>query len=208
MNRQNSWALAASAILFAVTASVGHADEKAKPRPQPPPIALPALAELPKADDLSPPTVRDRLAPERTTDESPTYAVSNLVHAKSFLQSRRTALPMGGALNRISLGGKPPSTEKFATAVRVKASRKENAAIEVLVLDPRGEVAMSASGELRFRQAKRDELDYIVEWDSVPCRWTGDFLVAVRVGGKPMGTWPLKVVEQNAGLGNTSARKF
>ena len=67
---------------------------------------------------------------------------------------------------------------------------------------------MSAAGELRFRGTKGDEVDYVVDWDAVPCRWAGDFLVAVRVAGQPMGTWPLKVVEPNAGLGNTSARKL
>jgi hypothetical protein len=90
----------------------------------------------------------------------------------------------------------------------VKSPQKVNATVEVLVLDPRGNVAMSASGELRFRQAKGDEVDYLIDWDAVPSRWAGDFLVAVRVAGKPIGSWPLKVIEQNASLGNTAARNF
>ena len=47
----------------------------------------------------------------------------------------------------------------------------------------------------RFRGPKGDEVDYVIEWDPVPCRFSGDFQVVVRVGGQPMGTWPLKVVE-------------
>lgn len=208
MTGQKLSALTLFAVVVSTTALAGELGEKTKVRPQVPSIALPPLAEIPKADGLSPPAPSERLAPDHTTaSPSPSYIVTKVQHAKSFLQSRAGPLPIGGAIERISLRGKPPATEKFSTAVWVKSPQKMSASIEVLVLDPRGDVAMSAAGELRFRR-NRDEADYLVEWDSVPCRWAGDFLVAVRVGGQPMGTWPLKVVEQNASLGNTSARNF
>jgi len=55
---------------------------------------------------------------------------------------------------------------------------------------------MAASGELSFRTVKGDEVDYLVDWDPVPLRGGGDFQVLIKVAGQPMGTWPLKVVEQ------------
>lgn len=206
MARKKIFTLTIVALVVSAAAVAESAGKKPSSRPDVSSIALPPLAEIPTAEGISPPGP-ERLAPEpSSTPSSAVYVVTKIQHAKSFLQSRLGPLPMGGAIDRVRLGGKPPSTEKFSTAVRVKSPQKVNAVIEVLVLDPRGDVAMSAAGELRFRGAKGDEVDYVVEWDAVPCRWAGDFLVAVRVAGQPMGTWPLKVVEQNPGLGNTSAR--
>ncbi len=208
MAKKKIFALTIAALVVSAAAMAESAGKKANSRPDVSSIALPPLAEIPTAEGISPPAP-ERLAPEPSAaPSSAVYAVTKILHAKSFLQSRLGPLPIGGAIDRVRLGGKPPSTEKFSTALRVKSSQKVNAKIEVLVLDPRGDVAMSAAGELRFRGAKADEVDYVVEWDAVPSRWAGDFLVAVRVAGQPMGTWPLKVVEQNPGLGNTSSRKF
>ena len=208
MARERVFALTIVALVASAAALAESAGKKPNPRPDVSSIALPPLGEIPTADGLSP-SPPERLAPEpKTAPSSAVYAVTKIQHAKSFFLSRLGPLPVGGAIDRVHLGGKPPSTEKFSTAVRVKSPQKVNAVIEVLVLDPRGDVAMSSAGELRFRGAKGDEVDYVVEWDAVPCRWSGDFLVAVRVAGQPMGTWPLKVVEQNPGLGNTSARKL
>jgi len=207
MARKKIFALTIVALAVSAAALAESASKKPK-SPDVSSIALPPLAEIPKADGISPPAA-ERLAPEPTSAPSAAvYQVTKIQHAKSFLLSRLGPLPAGGAIDRVHLGGKPPSFEKFSTAVRVKSPQKVNAMIEVLVLDPRGDVAMSAAGELRFRGAKGDEVDYVVDWDATPCRWAGDFLVAVRVNGQPMGTWPLKVVEQNPSLGNTSARKF
>jgi len=206
MARKKICALTIVALVVSAAALAEGAGKKPK-SPDVSSITLPPLAEIPTADGISPPAA-ERLAPEPSAPSSPVYSVTKIQHAKSFLLSRLGPLPTGGAIDRVHLEGKPPSFEKFSTAVRVKSPQKVNAMIEVLVLDPRGDVAMSAAGELRFRGAKGDEVDYVVDWDAVPCRWAGDFLVAVRVGGQPMGTWPLKVVEPNPGLGNTSARKL
>ena len=207
MARKKIFALTIVALVVSAAALAEGAGKKPK-SPDVSSIALPPLAEIPKADGISPPAA-ERLAPEPTSaPSSAVYQVTKIQHAKSFLLSRLGPLPKGGAIDQVHLGGKPPSFEKFSTAVRVKSLQKVNAMIEVLVLDPRGDVAMSAAGELRFRGAKGDEVDYVVDWDATPCRWAGDFLVAVRVAGQPMGTWPLKVIEQNPSLDNTSARKL
>jgi hypothetical protein len=100
------------------------------------------------------------------------------------------------------LSGKPLTTEKFSTAIRVKSPQRVNARIEIAIVDFRGDMVMSSAGELRFRGAKGDEVDYTVDWDPVPWRAAGDraagdFQVVVRVAGQPMGLWPLTLVEQN-----------
>ncbi len=207
MTSQKTFALILATAL-ASAAALADPGSKRRSRPDVPSIALPALGELPKADGISPPAP-EKLGPESTVVPiSATYTVTRIQHAKSFVQSKLGPLPVGKAIDSVKLAGKPPSTEKFSTAVRVKSPQKVNAMVEVLVLDPRGNVAMSAAGELRFRQAKGDEVDYLIDWDAVPSRWAGDFVVAVRVAGKPLGTWPLKVIEQNASPGNTAARNF
>jgi hypothetical protein len=95
------------------------------------------------------------------------------------------------------LSGKPPTIEKFSTAIRVQSPQKVDARIEIAIVDFRGEVVMSSAGELRFRGAKGEEVDYTVDWDAVPWRSAGDFQVVVRVAEQPMGLWPLTLVEQN-----------
>ncbi len=160
-----------------------------------PSITLPALGEIPKAEGVTRPAV-DKLSTEPTVSSvSATYSIAKVQHAKSFVHSRAGLLAMGGAIDSVNLSGKPPTIEKFSTAIRVKSPQKVNTSIEVAILDPRGESAMSSAGQLRFRGAKGDEVDYVIDWDPVPCRFSGDFQVVVRVAGQPMGTWPLKVVE-------------
>ncbi len=88
-------------------------------------------------------------------------------------------------------------TERFTTAVRLKSPQRASAPIELALLDPRGDTALSASGEVSFKTVKGDEVDYLVDWDPVPLRAGGDFQLLIRIAGQPMGTWPLKIVEQN-----------
>jgi len=53
---------------------------------------------------------------------------------------------------------------------------------------------MTSSGELNFRRAKGDEVEYPVEWAPTPWPKGGNFSLLIRIGGQAMGTWPLKVV--------------
>ena len=81
-------------------------------------------------------------------------------------------------------------TEKFSTVVRVKAPEKKNTSIEIAILDPRGDTVMDAQGQLTF---KSEEADWTVDWDPTGLRNVGDFQVLVRIGGNPLGTFPLKI---------------
>jgi hypothetical protein len=188
------------ALILALLLLRGEALAQAS-RPRPavivPSITLPALREIPKAEGITRPPV-EKVAVEPTVKSvAATYRVTRLQHARSFLQARVGPLPIGGTLTAVNLSGKPPTIEKFSTAIRVQSPQRVDARIEIAIVDFRGEVVMSSAGELRFRGAKGDEVDYTVDWDPVPWRSAGDFQVVVRVAEQPMGLWPLTLVEQN-----------
>jgi hypothetical protein len=165
----------------------GGAKEKA------PTISLPSFGEIPKADGLKPPQA-ERLD-QRPTASELHFSVVKIEHAKSFRSSSSGHLPIGDRLAAISLSGSPPATEKFSTLVRIKSPDRMAAPIQVTILDPRGNPALFANGELSFRGVKGDEVEYLVEWDPTPCRTGGAYQVAVRVAGQELGSWPLRVLE-------------
>src|ERR1700687_1435626 len=185
-------------ILALVLLRGGALAEGSKARPvSVPTITLPPLRDIPKAEGMQRPAV-EKVASEPTVSTVPaTYRVVKVQHARSFLQARVGPLPVGGTLTSVNLSGNPLRTEKFSTAIRAKSPQKVNARIEGAIVDFRGDTVMSSAGELRFRGAKTDEVDYTVDWDPVPWRAGGDFQVVVRVAGQPMGLWPLTLVEQN-----------
>ncbi|MBI3182259.1 MAG: hypothetical protein HYZ28_08965 [Myxococcales bacterium] len=158
-------------------------------------LNLPTFGALPTGEGLQKPKAEKDLPTPTTTSIDAKYEVVRLQHGRSFMRSASGATPMGGALESIALTGNPPTSERFTTVVRVKCPQRLNSSIELAVLDPRGDTAMTATGEVNFRGTKQDEVDYTVEWDPTPMRSGGDFQVLVRIGGQVMGTWPLKVVE-------------
>lgn len=178
-------------------AADGGTPRKAGAKAAAPAITLPTFEAIPKADGATRPGTETPRSEPGASRATASYAIVKVQHAKNFVRSAAGLLPMGGNLDAVALSGKPPTTDKFTTAVRVKSPQRESAPIELTILDSRGDTAMSAAGELSFRAVKGDEVDYLVDWDPVPLRAGGDFLLLIRVGGQPMGTWPLKVAEQN-----------
>jgi hypothetical protein len=163
---------------------------------QAPTISMPALGALPSTEGLTA-TKAEKLVREPTVSpESASYSVVKIQHAKAFARSGGGLQPVGGAISAVQLTGKPPSTPKFSTVIRVKSPEKSNLPIQVEILDGRGEVALSVAGEVSFRGVKGHEADYQVDWDPVPLRMGGDFQVRVRVAGQPMGNWPFQVLEE------------
>ena len=83
--------------------------------------------------------------------------------------------------------------------IRVRCTQKTNAPIDVVILDPRSDTLMEASGEIFFRGQKEMEVDYTVDWDRTQLpRGTGAYQVLVRVAGAPKGTFPLKIADPPA----------
>lgn len=152
-------------------------------------LGLPTFSALPKGDDLE--KVEEKKPEERkaTAPGEPPYSVVSVQHGKGFLRTPTGAKP-SAPYPAVVASGAPLMTEKFSTVVRVRAPEKKNTSIELAVLDPRGDTMMEASGQLSF---KGEEADWTVDWDPTGIRAAGDYQVLVRVGGNPLGTFPLKV---------------
>lgn len=150
---------------------------------------------IPKGDGVRGPSA-ETLAPEATLKTRPdaSYEVVSVEHAKSYGHSSTGVVRKGPALTAVGLGGWPQATETFATLLRIRSKERQSAIIDLVVLDPRGDTAMNSTGELRFNGKTGDISEYVVDWESTPARSAGAFSLWVRVAGKPLGTWPLKVV--------------
>lgn len=154
-------------------------------------LALPAFGELPKDQKL------ENASKKTETQDAPStvradegYTVVRVVHGKSFIRSPDGAKP-ATPYPQVNVTTNPFMTEKFSSVIRVKSPAKKNARIEVAILDQRADTVMEASGELRFGTG--DEAEWQVDWEPSGIRNPGEFQVLVRVGGNPLGTFPLKV---------------
>src|SRR5262249_4789468 len=74
-----------------------------------------------------------------------TYSVVKVEFAKTFVPKGGGQSPVA-PLTALALRGNPLTTEKFTSLVRVKSPQKANTSIELALLDPRGDTAMSSSG--------------------------------------------------------------
>lgn len=197
----SGWAskIAVVLVLSQTDASVAPdagAKRKAE-KPKAPTISVPSFTAIPKADGVTRPQAEKLGSQPSASSFGATYSVVKVQHAKTFIRSPAGLVASGGTLDSVPLAGKPPTTERFTTAVRLKSPQRASAPIELALLDERGDTVLSASGEVSFKTVKGDEVDYLVDWDPVPLRAGGDFQLLIRIAGQPMGTWPLKIVEQN-----------
>ncbi|MBL8920696.1 MAG: hypothetical protein JNJ54_17655 [Myxococcaceae bacterium] len=152
-------------------------------------LGLPTFGSIPSGDGLK--KVEEKPAADRptTTSGQATYTIVSVQHGKGFIRTPTGSKP-SAPYPAVTAAGSPLMTEKFTTVVRVKAPDKKTTSIEVVVLDPRGDTVMDANGSLPF---KNEEADWTVDWDPTGIRAAGEFQVLVRLGGNPLGTFPLKV---------------
>ena len=183
------------ALALALPIAAGAADAKKKPAGNKVDLNLPTFGAIPKGDGIEKPKAEKVGDSPSVTPSSASYTVVRVSHGKGFIRGAGGATPTGGGLSSIPASGNPLTTEKFTTVVRVKSPQRVNAPIELMILDPRGDTALSASGEVNFRGVKQDEVDYTVDWDPTPVRSAGQFQVMVRIAGQVMGTFPVKVEE-------------
>lgn len=156
-------------------------------------LGLPSFGAIPTGEGMVKPKAEKPADEPTVTAGNATYSVVRVLHGRSFMRTAAGATPVGGALEAIPLVGNPPSTEKFTTVIRVKSPQRVNVPIDVLILDPRGDTAMTATGDVNFRGQSGDEVDYTIDWEKTPTRAGGQFQVMVKLNGQVMGTWPLKV---------------
>lgn len=152
-------------------------------------LGLPTFGALPSSDGIK--KAEDKPVADRptTTSGQANYAVVSVQHGKAFVRMPTGSKP-SAPFTSVAATGNPLLTEKFTTVVRIKSPDKKGTSIEVMVLDPRGDTVMDATGELTF---KSDEADWTVDWDPTAVRTGGAFQVLVRIGGNPLGTFPLTI---------------
>ena len=177
----------------------GGKPDAGKPNSQKLDLGLPkTFSALPTGEGLEKPKEKAVQSGPTTVATDAQYVVVSVVHGKSFLRTA-TGAKSSTPFEQVATEGTPSVTEKFSTVVRVRCISKVNASIDVVILDPRSDTLMEASGELFFRAQKDPELDWTVDWDhtSLP-RGPGNYQVLIRVAGQPMGTFPLKIAEPAA----------
>jgi hypothetical protein len=170
-------------------------------------LGIPNFTAIPSGTQLNKPKANDTLDAPTVTSAGAAYSVVRIQHAKAFARTPTGSMPMGGAFETLPLSGKPLSTEKFTTVVRVKSPQRSGASIELAIVDSRGDTLMSSSGELTFRGTKGDEVDYAIDWDPTPCRGGGDYEILVRIGGQSLGTYPIKFAEKGEKAAEKPAEK-
>ncbi len=153
---------------------------------------------LPSGENMEKPKERAAQQAPTTTATSAEYSVVRVLHGKSFTRTAEGAKP-AAPFDAVPTEGNPPTTEKFSTVIRVRCTQKTNAPIDVVILDPRSDTLMEASGEIFFRGQKEMEVDYTVDWERTQLpRGAGAYQVLVRVAGAPLGTFPLKIADPPA----------
>ena len=154
-------------------------------------LSLPSFDGIPKDQKLETAKPKDNKDAPSTPKVDEGYTVVRIVTGKSFTRSPEGAKASAPYPAVALTSSNPNVTEAFSSVIRVKSPAKKNARIEVAVLDQRADTVMEASGELRFTSG--DEAEWQVDWEPTQIRTPGDFQYLVRVGGNPLGTFPLKI---------------
>ncbi|MFT3708611.1 MAG: hypothetical protein QM817_13245 [Archangium sp.] len=155
-------------------------------------LGLPQFGEIPKDQKL------ESAKGKETTQTGPTgakadegYSVVSVLHGKSFIRASGGSRVSAPYPQVTLTSANPYTTEKFSSVVRIKSPGKKNTSIELAILDSRGDTVMDASGQIRFTNS--EEAEWQVDWEPTGVRNPGEFQVLVRIGGNPLGTFPLKV---------------
>jgi hypothetical protein len=194
------WVLALPLVLSSAAPAAEPAGTKkatGKLKVEVPKIDLSGMGAIPTGEGLQAKKAESTSLAPRAGDGDLKYEVITLAHARQFARTGKGYAPVGGLLRSIALEGNPPATPRFTTFVRLRATRETDVAIEVVILDPKGDTAMSGTGHIRFKKfGKSADADWTIDWDPTPRPRGGTYQVLVRVGGQPMGTWPLEVVAE------------
>lgn len=186
-------ALCVGPLVASAEAPAKASAREKKPKVKAPSFSLPSFGELPKAEGLTEKKSEVQPSQTKSAAKDPTYAVLEVRHAAGFSGGPTGPQPLGNYLEALDVRGKPLSTERFSTVVTIQSAAKLGAPIDVAVLDTRGDTVLSATGEISFVDQKSDTTRYQIDWDPSPVRGPGAYQVLVRIAGRPMGTWPLKV---------------
>jgi hypothetical protein len=167
-------------------------DKGSQPKLAVPKLDL-GLSPLPRADEVkqAPEALPREVRSEARPDEE-SISVVSVTHGREITRTAKGAAPKQ-ALEAVMLDGRPPTTERFSTAVRVRSVPRVDLLIEVSVIDPWGKSVMWNEGTVAFRGTTREEQDYVVDWSPTTLRAGGKYSVEVKLDRRTVGTWPLDI---------------
>jgi hypothetical protein len=154
-------------------------------------LGLPDFGALPTGEKLQQATPSTDATQPRSASPGAEFTIVRVQHALLFIRAADGARPVA-PLTAVPVRNR--RSDKFTTVVRVKHPDRPGARIDVELVDPRGETLLSASGELAFR-GPSDETEWSVDWDPATVLVLGECQVTVRIGGTPMGAYPIKFAE-------------
>lgn len=180
-------------LFFLLASSPSLAGDTAKaPRISVPKLDL-GFAPLPRADEVKstpPPVPREARSEARPDEEG--ISVVRVTHGREIVRTATGAEPKQ-ALEAVTLDGRPPTTERFSTAVRVRSVPRVDLLLEISVVDPWGKSVMWNEGTVSFRGSTREEQDYVVDWNPTSLRAGGRYMVEVKLDRRTVGSWPLEI---------------
>lgn len=153
-------------------------------------LGLPKFGDIPKGEALQKAKPQEADTATRSSPDKKDCSVVSVQHAKGFLRSPQGSKPSAPMPTLVATGS-PLRTDKFITMVRVKCEDKRTREIAVAILDPGGDTLMDASGSVGFPGGV--ENDWQVDWEATSVRRPGTYQVLVRLGGEPLGTFPLQI---------------
>jgi hypothetical protein len=172
--------------------------------PAPSDFTIPALPDLPKADNLQAAPSDERKLDTPTADvPKREYEVVKVSHAQSFEARGDSYIPRK-EVNGFDVVNLPMVLPAFSTLVRVRSPQQVGAPIELRIVDPQGREVLSSSGTLVF--GGQPTSDYVVDWSPIKIERSGDYVVEVKVDGKPISKSPLPIRhELRASISETQA---
>lgn len=155
-------------------------------------VQLPQFEALPADLRLEKPSTDIDKGPSKPKPP-PQYSIVQVAHVR-----KKTMAPAGklvdAGLQEVTLSGNPLMSEPFTSIIKIRCPERMGASVEVSITDERGNVAMSSIGRVYFRDNKRDEVDYPVEWEPSPFQKAGNYFLVVHISDQQLGSWPIQFV--------------
>lgn len=185
--------LTALLVALGATASADGA-KKPKSKVKAADFSIGDLPALPTGDGMKATEEHQKVETKKPADPSVAkYTLAGVTHAEQFIQ-HENGYEARHAISRIDVVNLPMTVASFHTLVRVHSDDKLGAAIEVRLLDPRGNQVLSSQGALVF--AGHPEADFLIDWDPFTLQKSGTYEVVVAVAGQEIGRQPFPVVQE------------
>ena len=146
-----------------------------------PKIELPKFGDLPSSKEVSSNSAAESELLDSKTSVNATYVIVS-VQQERVLGRPVSVLPMSELTSK---------SEPFSSIIRLRASQKNKARIDVSLIDPRGSALVTHSGLVSFKHSPSNETDYVIRWETFSIPEPGTYQMKIELDGQEMGIWPL-----------------